>query len=383
MHNNSSHPSKKIAVLIVAAGRGERAGTGLPKQYRTLGAQMVLTKTIAAFTDYSDITVVIHEGDKKLFEKAIQPLSKNIKYVVGGASRTRSVRAGLKSLKAINPKYVLIHDGARPFVSVVVINGVVNALKNFQAAVPSLPIVDALKTKNGNAYDRDSLVRVQTPQGFRFKDIITTFENLPDNANFADDIEVAKQAGFSIGFSKGDEKNIKLTYAQDFMHSTPMISITGNGYDVHQICGGKSLMLCGVKIDTGFTLKGHSDADVGLHALTDALLGAISAGDIGDHFPASDPKWKGASSDQFLAHAKNLIAEHGGILDHVDVCIICEQPKIKPHREKMRQTIANILTLPISRVSVKATTSEGLGFTGRGEGIAAQASASVRVPDEC
>jgi 2-C-methyl-D-erythritol 4-phosphate cytidylyltransferase/2-C-methyl-D-erythritol 2,4-cyclodiphosphate synthase len=228
--------------------------------------------------------------------------------------------------------------------------------------------------------DREQLRRVQTPQGFHYDEIKTAYENIAEGADFADDIEVAKHAGMSIGFCPGDPNNIKLTFEDDFMRTDNMISITGSGYDVHKICAGKFLFLCGIKIDAGFSLEGHSDADVGLHALTDALLGTICAGDIGDHFPPSDDKWKGANSTMFLKYAADLVRTENAIIDHVDVTLICEKPKIKPHREAMRAKIADTLNLPINRVSVKATTTEGLGFTGRGEGIAASATASIRVP---
>jgi len=378
MHNISSHNSKKIAVLIVAAGRGRRAGEGVPKQYRKIGGEMVLSKTINCFEGFAPIVVAINADDQELFDKAANGLAASI---IGGTSRTASVKAGLEALASHKPGLVLIHDGARPFLSAQVIENVIAALAIHQAAVPALPIVDAVKTLDGDAVNRDELRRVQTPQGFHFEEIFAAYQGLPSDAAFADDIEVARAAGLSVGFCAGDEDNIKLTYEQDFKRMETMISVTGSGYDVHQICTGKSLFLCGVEIDAGFSLKGHSDADVGLHALTDAILGAICAGDIGDHFPPSDSKWKGASSDQFLKFAADLVSDKGGIIDHVDVTLICERPKVKPHRKAMRQVIAGILGLPLARVSVKATTTEGLGFTGREEGIAAQASASIRLPD--
>ena len=387
MHNNSSLNNAKIAVLIVAAGRGHRAGgagEGLPKQYRKIGGeidgQMVLAKTLTCFADSTDIVVAIHPDDQALFEQACTQSEKPAQSVFGGATRTASVKAGLEALKNSNPDIVLIHDAARPFLSRETIQNVIDALANHAAAVPALPIVDAVKTLDGTPVDRDQLRRVQTPQGFHYGSIMQAYDNIPDGSDFADDIEVARQACLSIGFCAGDPSNIKLTFAEDFTARQNMITITGSGYDVHQICAGKSLFLCGVEIDAGFSLKGHSDADVGLHALTDALLGAICAGDIGDHFPPSDAKWKGANSTLFLAHAADLVCKDGGIIDHVDVTLICEKPKVKPHREAMRASIAKTLNLPMNRVSVKATTTEGLGFTGRGEGIAASATATIRVP---
>ncbi|MCF6221541.1 MAG: bifunctional 2-C-methyl-D-erythritol 4-phosphate cytidylyltransferase/2-C-methyl-D-erythritol 2,4-cyclodiphosphate synthase [Robiginitomaculum sp.] len=383
MHNNSSRKNAKIAVLIVAAGRGRRAnsgtGSGLPKQYRTLDGQMVLTKTLKCFSAFTPIVVAIHPDDKEQFALACENVDGAIIPIHGGTTRTASVKAGLVALQSHAPDIVLIHDAARPFLSMGVIDNVVQALEKYTAAVPSLPIVDAVKTLDGSPVDRDQLRRVQTPQGFHYADILRAYANIPDGSDFADDIEVARQAGMSIGFCAGDPDNIKLTFADDFM-SKNMISITGSGYDVHQICAGSSLFLCGVEIEAGFSLKGHSDADVGLHALTDALLGAISAGDIGDHFPPSDAKWKGADSTMFLAHAAKLARSEGATIDHVDVTLICEKPKIKPHRGAMRAKIAQTLNLSLNRVSVKATTTEGLGFPGRGEGIAASATASIRIP---
>ncbi|PHR56786.1 MAG: bifunctional 2-C-methyl-D-erythritol 4-phosphate cytidylyltransferase/2-C-methyl-D-erythritol 2,4-cyclodiphosphate synthase [Robiginitomaculum sp.] len=388
MHNISSLKNDKIAILIVAAGRGNRARSknhtdNTPKQYLKVNGETVLTKTLKCFRDFSNIIVVFHSDDEAHLQKAISGIGNHIRTVHGGATRTASVKAGLKDLASQSsnaPDYVLIHDAARPFLKQDTIAHVISALTTHQASVPVLPIVDALKTIDGQAVDRDKIVRVQTPQGFRFQDIFDAYSNIRDTDSFADDIALAKHNGYSIKMCQGDEANIKLTYENDFMQNTTLISVSGTGFDVHQICEGRSLWMCGVEIEAGFSLKGHSDADVGLHALTDALLGAIAEGDIGDHFPPSDPKWKGARSDQFLKHAANLVSEKNGIIDHIDVTVICEQPKIKPHRDAMRATIAKILSLPLGRVSVKATTTEKLGFTGRGEGIAATAIANVRIP---
>ena len=378
----------KIAVLIVAAGRGTRAGSELPKQYCKIGTEVVLAKTIKAFlnTDnVSSIAVAIHPDDQSLFEGAITGIEANITSVNGGETRTESVRNGLMSLKSEQPDLVLIHDAARPFVSQTIIDDVVSALTENQASVPALAIPDALKTLEGDAVDRENLVRVQTPQGFRYQDILNAYNDVEAETSFADDIEVARRSGLSIAMCRGDENNIKLTYPRDFQNAErrhSMINITGTGYDVHKVCEGQSLWLCGVEIDAGFSLEGHSDADVGLHAITDAMLGALSAGDIGDHFPPTDPQWKGAASSRFLAFAKDLVTKRRGIIDHVDVTLICEAPKIKPHRENMRGKISEILDIPSSCVSVKATTTEGLGFTGRKEGIASQALVSIRVPND-
>ncbi len=381
MHNNSSQKSTQIAVIIVAAGRGRRAGAGLPKQYRDLNGQMVLSRTLKCFAGYDGpIVAAIHRDDRLLFEQACVGIKSDIQYVIGGKTRTASVKAALAALRPHAPDIVLIHDGARPFLRSQTIEAVLNGLHDHTAVVPALPIVDAVKTLDGTSVNRDDLRRVQTPQGFHFSKIMQAYEKIGNNADFADDIEVAKNAGLSIGFCQGDQENIKLTWEEDFMTVPPMISRVGSGYDVHKICPGSSLFLCGVQIDAGFSLLGHSDADVGLHALTDALLATIAAGDIGDHFPPSDPKWKGENSTVFLRHAAQLIADQGAIIDHVDITLICEQPKIKPHRDEMRARIAEILNIKLANVSVKATTTEGLGSLGRGEGIAAQAIASVRSP---
>ncbi|NNC36044.1 MAG: bifunctional 2-C-methyl-D-erythritol 4-phosphate cytidylyltransferase/2-C-methyl-D-erythritol 2,4-cyclodiphosphate synthase [Acidimicrobiales bacterium] len=377
----------KTAVLIVAAGRGARAGGDLPKQYRTICGEPVLTRTLKSFLcreDIDEILVAIHQDDVALFESATAILSEKVSSVFGGETRTGSVHAGLKELAKTKPDIVLIHDAARPFVSDQVIDGVIAKLAEYDSALPGIPVTDALKTADGAPVDRAYLYRAQTPQGFKFDKILAAFDDLSPDDSFADDIEVARNAGLSIGFSQGDEANFKLTHAQDFKRAEKdlrMINVTGSGYDVHKVTEGDHLWLCGVKIPAEYTLEGHSDADVGLHALTDALLGAISAGDIGDHFPPSDPQWKGAASYTFLEHARNLITAHEGVIYHVDVTLICEAPKIKPHREAMRTRVAEILDISVNRVSVKATTTEGLGFTGRREGIAAQAIANVRIPD--
>jgi 2-C-methyl-D-erythritol 4-phosphate cytidylyltransferase/2-C-methyl-D-erythritol 2,4-cyclodiphosphate synthase len=262
------------------------------------------------------------------------------------------------------------------------LNALNGALKTHQAAAPSLKIVDACKSLDGTAVDRDTLVRVQTPQAFQYDAISKAFSHMDENESFADDIAVAHQAGLSIAFTQGDERNFKLTYPEDFAKAEAMMQsetyiATGSGFDVHQFEAGGTLWLCGVPIECGYSLKGHSDADAGLHALTDAILGALAFGDIGDHFPPSDPKWKGASSDKFLLFALDAMRERGGILQHVDVTLICEKPKVKPHREAMRNRIAELCALPLNRVSLKATTTEKLGFTGRGEGLAAQATATL------
>jgi len=294
------------------------------------------------------------------------------------------VRAGLNFLKNTGIDHVYIHDAARPFVTESIISALSLALDTHQAAVPSLPIADALKTIEGESVDRNGLRRVQTPQAFHYSAISAAFDKLNAGESHADDIAIAKANGLAIAFTQGDPDNFKVTYPEDFAKAELMMDngyiATGSGYDVHQFDreSDEPLWLCGVPIECGYTLKGHSDADAGLHALTDALLGAACYGDIGDHFPPSDPQWKGASSDKFLIFAVDKINENKGVIQHVDVTLICEQPKIKPHREAMRIRISELCNLPPSRVSVKATTTEKLGFTGRKEGLAAQATATVK-----
>ncbi len=331
----------------------------------------------------SETIVVVAGGDPYIAELIAD--YDNIRFVTGGATRTVSVKAGLTAL-ADNPPYlVLIHDGARPFVSTKIISDVIGMLKNFPAVAPTLPIVDSCKSWEGDDIDRDQILRVQTPQGFHYNEIVKAFDAIKPDEAFTDDIAVAYNANLSISFTDGEEGNFKVTYPEDFAKAEAMLKTetyiaTGTGFDVHRFADGDVMWLCGVPIDCGFTLLGHSDADAGLHALTDAILGAIAHGDIGDHFPPSDPKWKGASSDKFLLYAIEKVEERGGQLQHIDVTLICEKPKIKPHRDTMREKIAELCGLPLSRVSVKATTTEKLGFTGRGEGLAAQASATIKLP---
>lgn len=380
----------KIAQILVAAGKGARVGGDIPKQYRILGGKTVLARTVAASLSSGRIDetiIVIAAGDTQ----AAKVLADyDVRFTTGGASRTDSVKAGLHALSDNPPDFVLIHDAARPFVSSALIARLIAALSHHDAAVPVLPLSDAVKAYNEGAIgvdiDRAELRAVQTPQAFHYSKIKTAFDMLPADAAFADDIAVAKDAGLSIAAVDGDAGNYKLTYQSDFdraerdimsMHYTAV----GTGYDVHRYAPGDVLWLCGVPIECGYTLLGHSDADAGLHALTDAILGAICFGDIGDHFPPSDPKWKGARSDKFLEFARDAVLQRGGKIEHVDITIICEKPKIKPHREAMRARVADILNMPLGRVSVKATTTEKLGFTGRGEGLAAQAAATVKLPE--
>jgi len=376
----------RIAQVLVAAGKGVRIGGDLPKQYRLIGGKAVLRHTIEATLAeprIAETIIVVAEGDPHI--AALIADFDNIRTVTGGATRTASVKAGLAALQDNPPELVLIHDGARPFVRRAVIGGVIDALSTHHAAVPALPIADALKSLDGASVNRETLRRVQTPQGFHYDKIWSAFVALSDDASFADDIDVAHAAGLDIAFTQGDPNNFKVTYPEDFAKAEAMLATetyiaTGTGFDVHRFTDGDVLWLCGVPIECGFTLLGHSDADAGLHAITDAILGALAHGDIGDHFPPSDPQWKGASSDKFLIYAIEKITERGGLLQHVDVTLICEKPKIKPHREAMRARIAELCGLTLTRISVKATTTEKLGFTGRGEGLAAQASATIKLP---
>ena len=370
-----------IALILVAAGQGLRAGGEIPKQYKSLAGSPLLAHTLKSAAEcevFSRTILVIAEGDDRA--RALAP---NAKLVIGGATRTASVRAGLAALKENPPDIVMIHDAARPFLDRDLIAPLIEALKAHDGAVPALPIVDALKTDDFDPVDRSTLHRVQTPQAFHFEKIWRAFENLPADASAHDDIAVAREAGLSLAFTPGSERNFKVTFPEDFAKAEAMLSqmvtVSGTGFDVHRLeTSDKPLMLCGIEIESPLALVGHSDADVGLHAITDAILGAIAQGDIGDHFPPSDPQWKGASSDQFLAHAVKLAKETGASLVHIDLTLICERPKVKPYRAAMREQIAAITGLEAKHISVKATTTEGLGFTGRQEGIAAQAIATVK-----
>lgn len=396
MHKSSA----KNALILVAAGRGARAGGDVPKQYRVVAGQPLIAHTLQnlmmAF-DFNNIVVVVAEGNARItgiLEELDQSQASRgrsiftgkVKTVTGGATRTDSVRNGLLSLEGADIDNVYIHDAARPFVTPVMLSELDRALQTHQAAVPAIPIADALKRTDGTSVNRDDYVRAQTPQAFSYADIMKAFKALTSGDSFADDIAVAKHAGFTIAFTQGHEDNFKVTFPQDFDKAERMLehesyTATGSGFDVHRTEPGDSLWLCGVEIKAGFSLKGHSDADVGLHALVDAILGAMADGDIGDHFPPEDAQWKGAASDKFLKFATDRVSERGGHIDHVDITLICERPEVKPHRTAMRARIAQILNLPETRVSVKATTTEKLGFTGRGEGIAAQATATLTLPE--
>ncbi len=381
-----------IAVILVAAGRGSRMGGGVPKQWRALAGEPVLAQTIGAFraAGLSRILLVIHPDDRALAERLGLPL------VEGGASRTASVRSAMESLAADPPARVLIHDGARPLVPQGVIAGVLAALDHAPAAAPALALSDALWRGEAGFVSatplRDGLYRAQTPQGFHFAPLLAAYRSHPQDA--LDDVAIARAAGMPVAITEGSEDNLKLTYPIDFIRAERLLQErqiiksqtlkgalmdirTGNGFDVHAFTEGDHCWLCGVRVPHGHGLLGHSDADVGMHALTDAIYGALAEGDIGRHFPPSDPQWKGAASDIFLRHAAERARARGFRLTHCDVTLICERPKIGPHADAMQAALAGILGVEPGRVSVKATTSERLGFTGREEGIAAIATATL------
>lgn len=373
----------ELAIVIVAAGRGTRAGEGLPKQWRPLAGRTVAERSVAAFAGLGRVILVVHPDD---MARALDLFRGRVTLVAGGDSRGASVLNALETLEGSAVRRVLIHDAARPFVSRTVIERVIAALKHHDGAAPALPVTDALwQGADGQvrgAQARDGLFRAQTPQGFRFPAILAAHRAHGGAA--ADDVEVALAAGLDVAITEGEEENIKLTYPADFARGERMLRQmdvrTGNGYDVHAFCDGDHVMLCGVRVPHDRGLLGHSDADVGMHALTDAIYGALAEGDIGRHFPPSDPQWKGAASEIFLAHAGRLAADRGYRLSNADVTLVCERPRIGPHAAAMAAELARILRVGADRISVKATTSERLGFTGREEGIAAIATVTLVRP---
>ena len=380
----------ETVALIVAAGRGERAGGSVPKQFQELAGKPVLRWAIEPFLRHGRIDwvqAVIHGDDRERYEAATAGLGLKPP-VAGGTTRANSVLRGLDALGKSPPGRVLIHDGARPLVSSALIDRVTGALDTADAAAPLLPVTDTLRRITGTAYEivpRKSLVRAQTPQGFRFEKIWDAHRRFAGEPA-TDDLALAERANLTIAAVAGEETNIKLTTAGDFIAAerlalSSLLDVrTGSGFDAHRFGPGDHVWLCGVKIAHEYELVGHSDADVGLHALTDAVLGALGAADIGAHFPPSEERWRGAPSRLFLEHAALLVRKSGGVIAHVDVTLICERPKLAPHRDAMRARVAEILGIDVGRVSVKATTSDGLGFTGRSEGIAAQAVATIRLP---
>ena len=380
--------------LIVAAGRGNRAGRGKPKQYRDMpdgSGGSVLARSIAAFADndaISRVCVAIHNDDVKLYENLINNCNNLDKlfYVFGGDDRQASVLNGLNALADGQPQRVFIHDAARPFVSKALIARCLDNFADTDGVIPALPVTDTLKKAiNGEIIEtvpRDGLYRAQTPQLFDFAKLLKAHKAAPQG--MTDDAAVAEQAGLRVCIIDGEAQNIKLTTEEDFAMTPTLLPRTGSGFDVHRFGesgSAESVMLCGVAIAHDRAIIGHSDADVGLHAITDALLGALAEGDIGDHFPPSDAANKDRASADFLTHALALAAAKQARLTHIDLTLICETPKIGPHRDTMRERLSDLTGLPLSAISVKATTTEGLGFSGRGEGIAAQATATILLPD--
>jgi len=368
--------------LIVAAGRGTRFGGPEPKQYLPLGDRTVLAAAAMALRPFMPVACVIHPDDGERYRAATAGLDL-LAPVFGGPDRQASVRNGLEALAADPPGHVLVHDAARPDLPPAVVRRIVEALETHDGAAPGLPVADTLKRveegRSAGTVSRDGLWRIQTPQGFRFSALLEAHRQAAPGA-FSDDTALAEAAGLTVAVVPGDARLEKVTEPGDAARiSVPDIR-TGHGFDVHRLAPGDGVTLCGVRIAHDRTLAGHSDADVGMHALTDAILGALAEDDIGRHFPPSDPEWRGAASEIFLAHARDMASARGGRILHCDITLVCEAPRIGPHRDAMRAELARILAIPVDRVSVKATTSEKLGFTGRGEGIAAQATATLALP---
>jgi 2-C-methyl-D-erythritol 4-phosphate cytidylyltransferase / 2-C-methyl-D-erythritol 2,4-cyclodiphosphate synthase len=385
-----------VAAVIVAGGRGERAGGAVPKQYRAVAGTPAIHTTLAAFCDHQQVDIVqpvIHPADEGLFRAASAGLAKLREPVAGGTTRQISVRSGLRALQRHAPELVLIHDAARPFLSAGLIARAVEAGRRYGAAIPGLAIADTVKVVGEDAsvtetLDRARLRTVQTPQAFGYALIADAHRRAEaaGRADFTDDAALAEWAGHCVSVFEGEAGNVKLTTNEDFvraelMHAATLTDVrTGNGFDVHAFADGDHVMLGGVRIPHRRGVTGHSDADVALHALVDAILGALAEGDIGQHFPPSDPQWRGASSDRFLAFACERVRARGGVIGHLDVTIVCEAPRVSPYRDAMRARIAAIAGIAIERVGVKATTSEQLGFTGRSEGLVAMATATLRLP---
>lgn len=380
--------SSRTIAIIVAAGGGTRAGGTVPKQFVPVAGKPMIAHSHAALSAHPKIDavlIVVGAGQEDALQRAIPGAPS----VPGGATRRESALAGLEAIAADGgADRVLIHDAARPFLPHAVIDRLLTALDKGMGAVPVLPVADTLARGNGVLGDmvpRASLFRIQTPQAFRFDAILAAHRRWPESEEATDDAQMARRDGAEVMLVEGDAVLEKVTYPSDFaaaehQHAAGMTARSASGYDVHRLEVGEELWLGGIRIPHDKGLSGHSDADVALHAITDALLGTIAAGDIGMHFPPSDPQWRGANSAQFLQHAASLIGAQGGIIDFVDLTLVCEAPKIGPHRAAMRARIADLLALDIGQVSIKATTTERLGFTGRGEGIAAQATATIRVP---
>ena len=380
----------RVVALVVAAGRGNRFGGDLPKQWMELDGRPLLRHALGAFAahpDIAEVRAVIHPDDTARYENASAGLRLNPP-IHGGSTRQESVRLGLEALADNPPDLVLIHDGARPFVDPGLVHRVLKALKTHKGAIPALPVHDTLKRgKDGvivGTEPRDGLFRAQTPQGFAYAEILEAHRKAAGR-ELTDDAAVMEAHGLPVLLVDGAEDNVKITTRQDLARAAARFEGPGevrvaSGYDVHRYDEGTFVTLCNIQVPHTQGLLGHSDADAALHALTDALLGCIAAGDIGRHFPPTDPRWKGADSALFLSYVAELVAAAGGRIQHVDITIICERPKVGPHRAAMVERVAEILGIAQSRVSVKATTTEGLGFTGRQEGIAAEAVATVVLP---
>lgn len=380
------------AALILAGGSGVRLGSERPKQYLALAGRAILRHSAETFLRHPAITavrVMIREGDRGLYDAAVAGLDL-LPAEIGGATRQESARRGLESLAPLKLRHVLIHDAARPLADAGVIDRTLAALEAFSGAVPCVPVADTLKRGTspgaaiGGTVDRAGLWRAQTPQAFRFSDILAA-HRAHQGADLTDDAAVAERAGLKVALVMGAEDNIKVTTQDDIARAERLLAgrseiRVGTGFDVHKFASGDRVMLCGVAVPHDRALEGHSDADVALHALTDAILGAIGGGDIGTHFPPTDSKWRNADSTIFIKHAAGMVTERGGAIVHLDLTVICERPRVGPHREAMIKRLSEILDLTPTRISIKATTTEGLGFTGRREGIAAQAVATVRVP---
>jgi 2-C-methyl-D-erythritol 4-phosphate cytidylyltransferase/2-C-methyl-D-erythritol 2,4-cyclodiphosphate synthase len=385
----------RIAALVVAAGTGSRAGGGLPKQYRMLAGKPVIARCLDALSQGlpdAGVWIVISADHRALLDEAFGGHPGH-QVVLGGATRQASVRNGLQALRDFAPDLVFIHDAARPFVSPAILERLIAAFsdESLDGAAPGLLLVDSLKRTNGGRHvvasvPRDDLWRIQTPQAFRYPHILDAHMATEDSHDISDDFSVSQAAGGRLLLVEGAEASFKITTSDDLAKAESLILTglgdvrTGSGFDVHAFCEGDHVMLCGVRVPHDRALDGHSDADVALHALTDALLGAVGAGDIGRHFPPSDATWRGQSSDLFLRHAVQIIARQGGAVANVDVTIICEAPRVGPHCVEMTDRVADLLGVAASRVNIKATTTERLGFTGRKEGIAAMATATIRLP---
>jgi 2-C-methyl-D-erythritol 4-phosphate cytidylyltransferase/2-C-methyl-D-erythritol 2,4-cyclodiphosphate synthase len=378
-----------FSAVVVAAGSGLRAGPGEPKAWRMLGSRPIVRWSVEALlaAGAAEVVVVVARDRLSQVDAALEGLL-GWRAVTGGRTRAESVQAGLAALTCGRNEAVLVHDAARPFVARAHVDRLLAALEVADGAVPALPVPDTLKRGDElveATVSRDGLWRAQTPQAFRFGRLKTAYRRWPAGEEPTDDASVMERAGGAVAMVPGDPMLMKLTYPEDFLMAEQLaasrrIVRTGQGIDAHRFGPGQVVWLCGIRIEHDLGLVGHSDADCGLHALTDAVLGAIAAGDIGDHFPPTDPRWKGASSDQFLTHAVKLVGARGGRILNADVTLVCERPKIKPHRLAMRERVADLLGLPLDRVSVKATTTEGMGYTGREEGLLAQAVVSVETP---